>query len=214
MIPDKAKNLKLKIKKIEKIVCTSNTVCWAVPENGNQITLTKTPLCLKFENNEKIEELQKLIQDHFDKMKLLKKPHHMNQKACKLLRDSFYYDNKIGGETPIIPITYNEMSLLHFFGTWLGPTSNNHAEGHAIMNNLHYEIFGFHQYHGRQYRPVSQDDWNESKCNCGDNCQHETCLKHAKNETPTIHKFYKDEDGVFSSYNNYLNYFKENNDAI
>ncbi|MBU3966923.1 MAG: hypothetical protein KKG76_06080 [Euryarchaeota archaeon] len=210
MIPDKAKNLKLKIKRIEKIVCTSNTISWALPENGNQITLIKTPLSLKFENNSKIKELQKLIQDHFDKMKLLEKPHHMNQKACRLLRDSFYHNNEIDGETPI---TYNEMSLLHFLGTWLGPTGDNHSEGHAIMNNLHYEIFGFHQYHGRQYS-VNQDDWKVSDKKCGDKCQHETCLKHAKNETLTIPKFYKTNDEVFSSYSNYLNYFKENNKAI
>lgn len=207
MIPDKINDLNFDIKNIENIVFSNNTISWFVLDIGNKITLTKYPLCLKFENNEKKEELQTLIQDHFDKMKLLGQPaHHMQEEACKQLRNSIYDENKIDGEKKHAE-TYNHMSLLHFFGTWLGPTNDNHAEGHAIMNNLHYELFGFHQYHGRQY--ISIDDWKDPQYKCGDECQHETCLKHAKNKDVNDSLFYKVNSDVFSAYHNYLKYFIE-----
>jgi len=99
MIPDKINDLNFDIKNIENIVFSNNTISWFVLDIGNKITLTKYPLCLKFENNEKKEELQTLIQDHFDKMKLLGQPaHHMQEEACKQLRNSIYDENKIDGE--------------------------------------------------------------------------------------------------------------------
>ena len=124
------------------------------------------------------------------------------------MRDSICTDDKIDGEHKVTK--KKMMSLLHFFGTWLGPTDNIHAKGHAIMNNLHYQLFGFHQYHGKQYRHINRDNWTSRKENCGNNCQHETCLKHAKNEPTFCISFYKTRSEVFSAYSNYMDYFLKN----
>lgn len=203
-IPHEAKKLPDRIN-IENIVFSDNTISWDVPETRNKITLTKSPLCLKFENNENIVNLKRIIKEHFDEMKPLVQSGNIHKDAYEKLRDSICIDGKIDGEYKVTK--NNTMSLLHFFGTWLGPTDNIHAKGHAIMNNLHYQLFGFHQYHGKQYRPINRDDWTNLRENCGDNCSHETCLKHAKNEPTFRIIFYKTGSEVFSAYSNYMNYF-------
>lgn len=207
MIPDRARDLPEKIKSIKIINFSENKIVWRIPETDNIITLNKSPLCLEFENNGRYFE--KLIREHFDKMKGTR----IEKEACRKLRDSII-DGIINGEEII---TYNKMSLLHFFGTWLGPTINIFAKGHAIMNNLHYELFGFHQYHGKQYGQNSRDEWTNLLNDCGINCNHETCLKHAKNKytdnnTMEI-QFYKNSPQVFLAYYNYIYLFLINSDC-
>lgn len=133
----------------------------------------------------------------------------IENEACRLLRDSIC-GGIIDGEEKK---TYNNMSLLHFWGTWLGPTSNVFAKGHVIMNNLHYELFGFHQYHGKQYGGIRSDKWTNLLEACAKKCDHETCLKPAKNKSTDKGSkdtgFYKNSPEVFSAYYNYMNFFLE-----
>lgn len=201
MIPDKARNLPEKIKLIKIIELSNDTIIWKIPEVDNVVTLKKHPLCIKFENCEK--DFKILIQKHFDKMRETR----IEKEACRILRDSIS-GGIIDGEEKK---TYNNMSLLHFWGTWLGPTINFFTKGHVIMNNLHYELFGFHQYHGKQYRGINRDKWTNLLNDCGSNCDHETCLKHAKNKSTDNRSrdthFYKSSPEVFSAYYNYMNFF-------
>ncbi|MDO9516497.1 MAG: hypothetical protein Q7J10_00445 [Methanosarcinaceae archaeon] len=204
MIPDKPRDLSEKTKSIKIIDLSNDTIIWEIPEMGSIITLTKYPLCIKFENSGR--DFKNLIQKHFDKMR--ETP--IKKETCRILRDSII-DGTIDGEEIK---SYNNMSLLHFFGTWLGPTINPFAKGHTIMNNLHYELFGFHQYHGKQYKGISRDEWTNLIEDCGSNCNHGTCLKHAKNKytsdkTMDTH-FYKSSHEVFLAYYNYMMFFKQN----
>ena len=202
MIPDKARNLPEKIKLIKIIELSNDTIIWKIPEVV--LTLKKHPLCIKFENCE--NDFKILIQKHFDKMREIGR----KNEAFRILRDSIC-GGIIDGEEKK---TYNNMSLLHFWGTWLGPTINVFTKGHVIMNNLHYELFGFHQYHGKQYGGISKDKWTNLLNDCGSNCDHETCLKHAKNKYTDNRSrdthFYKSSPEVFSAYYNYMNFFLEN----
>ena len=79
-IPHEAKKLSDRIK-VENIVFSDNTISWDVPETGNKITLTKFPLCLKFENKENTVYLKKLIQEHFDEMRPLVHSGNMHEDA-------------------------------------------------------------------------------------------------------------------------------------
>lgn len=204
MIPHKASKLPTEIKNIKIINHTDDEIVWNVTSTGMRIILNSLPICIKFETDvpENLSKIKFLIQEHFNAMRTTS----IRKEACKQLRDSIYLSNKIDGENRI---TYNNMSLLHFFGTWLGPTSNPHSKGHAIMNNLHYELFGFHQYHGEQYSQFNRDQWTHMLNDCGDNCQHKTCLKHAKNKEMQTHSFYKNGYDVFSAYASYLSYFSK-----
>lgn len=200
MIPDRARDLPEKIKSIKIIDLSNDTIIWKIPEVGNIVTLKKQPLCIKFENDEK--DFKILIRKHFDKMRETS----MQEKACRMLRKSIS-SGIIDGEEKK---TYNHMSVLHFWGTWLGPTINIFTKGHAIMNNLHYELFGFHQYHGKQYRNSSRDEWTNRLKDCGSNCRHKTCLKHAKNKSTKDTHFYKSSPEVFLAYYNYMEFFLKN----
>lgn len=207
MIPLRARDLPERIKPLTIINFSEDQIDWKIPELDNIITLKKSPLCLKFENNGM--HFESLIREHFDEMMGT----GIEEEASRYLRDSIIA-GIIDGEDII---TYNNMSLLHFFGTWLGPTINIFARGHAIMNNLHYELFGFHQYHGTQYGQISQDNWTNLLNNCGNNCNHETCLKHAKNKrtdngTKEI-LFYKNSHEVFLAYYKYIHLFLMNGDC-
>lgn len=204
MIPDKARNLPEKIKLIRIIDLSNDTIIWEIPEVGNIVTLKEHPLCIRFENCEK--DIKILIQKHFDKMREI----GIKNEAFRILRDSIC-GGIIDGEEKK---TYNNMSLLHFWGTWLGPTSNFFAKGHVIMNNLHYELFGFHQYHGKQYGGISRDKWTNSLKACANKRDHETCLKHAKNKSTDNGSkdtgFYKSSHEVFSAYDEYMHFFFKN----
>jgi len=205
MIPYRAKDLPEKRKSIEIIELSNDTIIWKIPEVDNVVTLKEYPLCIKFEHCEK--DFKILIQDHFNKMREI----GIKNEAFRILRDSIC-GGIIDGEEKK---TYNNMSLLHFWGTWLGPTSNFFAKGHVIMNNLHYELFGFHQYHGKQYGGISKDKWTNILNACGDKCDHETCLKHAKNTDKGSKDwpFYKSSHDVFLAYSNYMNFFLENDNC-
>jgi len=204
IIPKRARDLPKKIKPIKIITLSENIIIWKILETDNIVTLNKSPLCLKFKNNG--DDFEKLIKKHFNEMG---NESAIRRDACRRLRDSISAGIIDGEER----VTYNSMSLLHFFGTWLGPTINPFAKGHAIMNNLHYELFGFHQYHGKQYRQNSRNEWTNLLNDCLNDCLHKTCLKHAKNrntgnETMGMH-FYKNSPEVFLAYHNYIDFFLE-----
>ena len=203
MIPLQASELQKSIKTIKLNSIDENEIVWTVFDMGTKITLTKEPLVLKFRiNSENEQNVKKLIRSHFDEMKGTR----INPDACNMLRTAFYEAHEVDGSNKV---TYNYMSLLHFFGTWLGPTSIFFKKGHAIMNNLHYEFFGFHQYHGKQYDQTGMNRWKPTLNDCGNSCKHEMCLKHAKSGSRSGGgiAFYKDNESVFSAYYNYFKYF-------
>jgi len=112
MIPHHARDLPENPKYTKIISINGNILAWAVPDMGAEITLYKHPLNLKFkvDNQRQDQKIKKLIQDHFNEMKKIR----INEDACEKLKVSFYNSHEIDG-TDII--TYNSMSLLHFFGT-------------------------------------------------------------------------------------------------
>jgi len=182
------------VKNIDIIECSENKIIWKVSETKNKVTLTMNPLCLKFSE---YEQLKGCIESHFNKIHEKSKG-YINSAACKDLKDCILKGEISGGEEN--KTKHNDMSLLHFFGTWLGPTNDNRNEGHAIMNNLHYELFGFHFYNG-----VNCDELIHG--NCKDKCIFKTCLKFAKNGGNDVHQWYNNPDEVFSNYKEYLIHF-------
>lgn len=203
-IPQNISEIKDKtVKKIDIIECSENKIIWKVSETKNKVTLTMNPLCLKFS---KYEQLKDCIENHFNKLLIFHKKRigNINPTACIDLKDCILKGEISGGNE--IKTDHNNMSLLHFFGTWLGPTNNTINEGHVIMNNLHYELFGFHFYNGINCGKLIRGNCKENYED-DEKCMFKTCLKFAKNKENEVHHWYNNPDEVFSNYKEYLIHF-------